>query len=46
MIEKLAEKQVEIVGLDPECPVLKSDAAGQHCNGGPTHEGFSASEMH
>jgi hypothetical protein len=31
IIEQLAWKQVESVGLDQECLALKNDAAGQHC---------------
>jgi hypothetical protein len=38
-------RQAEPVGFDQECQVPTSDAAGQHCSDGPTHEGFSAREM-
>ena len=45
MVEQLARKQLEPVALDQECQVLKSDAAGQHCNDGPNHEVFPVGEM-
>jgi hypothetical protein len=43
--EPVVLRQARAVGRDQECQDLTSDAAVQHCNGGPTHEGFSASEM-
>jgi hypothetical protein len=43
--EPLVLRQPGAVGLDRECQVPTSDAAGQHCNDGPTHEGLSASDV-